>query len=162
MHECLARHRRRRNGDCRRSRRAVLVRRDAGGDRRFRETRFTIPGGGWLIGAPVPLPRAWVGEKRMAHLAGGAICEVFDALPKARGRTVLMLCVPEEGRPGRPMRDYALLLRRIAEIVEVEAHSRSRVIAHGRPSGIVALDHARRLLAADEAEYVMLVGSIAT
>lgn len=124
----------------------------------FGETRFTIPGGDWLIGAPVPLPRAWVGEKRMAHLAGGAICEVFDAMPDARGRTALMLCVAEEGRPGRPVRDYALLLSRIADIVEVEAHSRSRVIAHGRPSGIVALDHARRLLAADEAEYVMLVG----
>jgi 3-oxoacyl-[acyl-carrier-protein] synthase-1 len=124
----------------------------------FRETRFTTAGGDWLIGAPVPLPRAWVGEKRMAHLAAGAMSETFDAVPQARGRTALMLCMPEEGRPGRPVRDYALLLRRIAGIMEVEAHSRSRVIAHGRPSGIVALDHARRLLAAGEAEYVMLVG----
>ena len=40
----------------------------------FQETRFLGPGGEWLVGAPVPLPRNWIGEKRLAHLAAAAIC----------------------------------------------------------------------------------------
>ncbi|APO78555.1 3-oxoacyl-(acyl-carrier-protein) synthase protein (plasmid) [Rhizobium etli 8C-3] len=124
----------------------------------FRETRFLGPGGNWLIGAPVPLPRNWVGEKRMAYLAAGAICEAFEAVPEARGQTALILCLAEEGRTGRPAPDGARLLGRIAEIVESPPHGRSRIVAHGRPSGHVALEQARRILAAGEASYVMIAG----
>jgi hypothetical protein len=28
----------------------------------FCETQFIAPGGAWLLGAPVPLPRNWIGE----------------------------------------------------------------------------------------------------
>ena len=124
----------------------------------FRETRFRGPRGGWLIGAPVPLPRTWIGEKRIAHLAAGAIVEAFNGAPEARGQTALILCIGEEGRPGHPVRNPANLLRRIADMVEVEAYSRSRVIAHGRPSGHVALEQARRLISSGETPYIMIVG----
>lgn len=124
----------------------------------FQETRFVGPDGTGLIGAPVPLPRNWIGEKRTAHLAAGAICEAFEAVPQARGQTALILCLAEEDRPGRPVRDNAGLLRNIAEIVEVEPHARSRIVAHGRPSGHVALDQARRLIASGDAPYVMIAG----
>ncbi|MCV3207160.1 3-oxoacyl-ACP synthase [Mesorhizobium sp. YC-39] len=124
----------------------------------FQETRFVTSNHERLVGAPVPLPRNWIGEKRLAHLAAGAICEAFDAVPRARGQTALILCLAEEGRPGRPVRDGAGLLRRIADIVDVEPHARSRIIAHGRPSGHVALDQARRLIASGEAPYVMIAG----
>ncbi|UVK38455.1 3-oxoacyl-ACP synthase [Mesorhizobium sp. AR10] len=124
----------------------------------FQETRFVLPNDGRLIGAPVPLPRNWIGEKRMAHLAAGSIAEAFDAVPEARGQTALILCLAEENRPGRPVTNPAALLARIAEIVEVKPHARSRVVAHGRPSGHVALDHARRLLASEEVPYVMIAG----
>ncbi|OAP34579.1 3-oxoacyl-ACP synthase [Sinorhizobium glycinis] len=124
----------------------------------FQETRFLGSGGDWLIGAPVPLPRSWIGEKRMAHLAAGAICEAFEAAPEARDQTAVILCLAEEDRPGRPAPDGARLLRRIAEIVESSPHGRSRIVAHGRPSGHVALEQARRMLAANEAPYVMIAG----
>jgi len=124
----------------------------------FQETRFIGPGGEWLVGAPVPLPRNWIGEKRLAHMAAAAVCEAFEAAPEARGQTALMLCVAEEDRPGRPVRDPSALLRRIAEIVEVQPHPRSRIVAHGRPSGHVALDHARKLLASGEVSFVMIAG----
>lgn len=124
----------------------------------FQETRFVGPGGDWLIGAPVPLPRNWIGEKRMAHLAAGAICEAFECVPQAREQTALILCLAEEERPGRPVRDGSRLLRRIGEIVESPSHRRSRIVAHGRPSGHVALEQARRILAAGEAPYVMIAG----
>ncbi|MBP2234799.1 3-oxoacyl-[acyl-carrier-protein] synthase-1 [Sinorhizobium kostiense] len=124
----------------------------------FQETRFLGSGGNWLIGAPVPLPRNWIGEKRMTHLAAGAICEAFEAAPEARGKTALILCLAEEGRPDRPAPDGARLLNSIAEIAECPPHGRSRIVAHGRPSGHVALEQARRILATGEAPYVMIAG----
>ncbi|TIW01786.1 MAG: 3-oxoacyl-ACP synthase, partial [Mesorhizobium sp.] len=114
--------------------------------------------GEWLTGAPITLPRNWVGDRRMAHLAAGAICEAFERIPEARGQTALILCLPEGDRPGRAVSDNSVLIRRIAEIVELEPHPSSRTIAHGRPSGVVALDHARRLLASGEVPYVMIAG----
>jgi 3-oxoacyl-[acyl-carrier-protein] synthase-1 len=124
----------------------------------FRETGFVGSGADQIIGAAVPLPRNWIGEKRMAHLAAGAISEAFAGVPEARGNTALILCVAEEERTGRPVKDASTLIRRIADIIEVAAHTRSRVVAHGRPSGHVALDHARRLIASGEAPYVMIAG----
>lgn len=124
----------------------------------FQETRFVGSPSGKLTGAPIPLPHNWIGEKRMAHLAAAAICEAFEAVPQARGETALILCLPEESRPGRPVGENGPLLRRIGEIVEVEPHRRSRVIAHGRPSGHAALDQARRLIGSGEASYVMIAG----
>lgn len=124
----------------------------------FQETRFLGPSGEWLIGAPVPLPRNWIGEKRLAHMAAAAICEAFDPVPEARGAAALILCLAEENRPGRLPRDPVRLAARIAEIAEVRSPYRTRIVAHGRPSGHVALDIARRLLAAGEAPYVMVCG----
>ncbi len=125
----------------------------------FQETRFIGAGGDWLIGAPVPLPRNWLGEKRLAHLAAGAIVEALATVPKARvGETALILCLAEETRAGRLAPDGQSLLKRIGEIVEVSTHHRSRIIAHGRPSGIVALQQARKMLAEGEVEYVMIAG----
>jgi 3-oxoacyl-[acyl-carrier-protein] synthase-1 len=124
----------------------------------FQETRFTAGNGDWLTGAPVPLPRNWVGEKRLAHLAAGAICEAFETTPEARGQTDLILCLPEEDRPGRPVGENAALLHRIAEIVGVDPRTSTRIVTHGRPSGHVALDRARKMIADGEANYVMIAG----
>ncbi len=125
----------------------------------FQETRFIGAGGDWLIGAPVPLPRNWLGEKRLAHLAAGAIVEALQSVPKVVvGDTALILCLAEETRQGRLAPDGQSLLKRIGEIVEVSTHHRSRIIAHGRPSGIVALQQARKMLAEGEAEFVMIAG----
>ncbi|TCO70539.1 beta-ketoacyl synthase N-terminal-like domain-containing protein [Rhodovulum euryhalinum] len=124
----------------------------------FCETRFLGPDGEWQIGAPVPLPRNWIGEKRLAHLAAGAIAELFEAVPGAAGRAALILCLPEEDRPGRPVRDAAALAARIAAIVEIPPRTRTQIVAHGRPSGLVALRQARRMLAEGAAEYVVVAG----
>ncbi|WP_376705366.1 beta-ketoacyl synthase N-terminal-like domain-containing protein [Mesorhizobium sp. ISC25] len=124
----------------------------------FQETHFHQSPEARLTGAPVPLPRNWIGEKRMAHLAAGAISEAFEAVPQARGQTALILCLPEEDRPGRPVRDNSALLRRIGDIIQLAPHDHSRIVAHGRPSGHAAFDHARRLLASGEVSYVMIAG----
>lgn len=106
----------------------------------------------------MPLPRNWIGEKRMAHMAAAAICEAFEAAPQARADCALILCLAEEDRPGRPTPDGPRLAARIAEIVEAPAHRRTRIVAHGRPSGHVALQQARKLLAEGEVSHVMIAG----
>ena len=123
----------------------------------FRETRFLGSGGEWLVGAPVPLPRNWIGTKRLAHLAAAAICEIFEKVPDAEGRTSLILCLAEPDRPGRLPPDVTAFLRQVGEIAQLPAHARARIVAHGRPSGFVALAQARRLFERGE-EYVMIVG----
>ncbi|MFW8609580.1 3-oxoacyl-ACP synthase [Rhizobium beringeri] len=124
----------------------------------FRETGFVGPRGEWLVGAPVPMPRNWIGEQRLAHMAAAAICETFNAVPEARGKTALMLCLPEGDRQGRPLHDDATLSEEISRIAEIDLNLHSRIIAHGRPSGHVALDQARRLLAQDAIPYVLIAG----
>lgn len=124
----------------------------------FQETNLVGPGNEWLIGAPVQLPRNWIGEKRFAHMTAAAVNEAFESLPEARSQTALILCVAEQDRPGRPYHDDAALLRRITGIAELDPHPASRIVAHGRPSGHVALDYARRLIAAGEVPYVMIAG----
>ena len=124
----------------------------------FAETRFIGSGGDWLIGAAVPLPRNWIGTKRMAHLAAGAIVEVLRREPAAEADAALILCLAEEGRPGRPVRDADAFARQVAEIVELPARTRTRIVAHGRPSGFVALDRARRLLDEGTTRHVVIAG----
>ena len=82
----------------------------------------------------------------MAHLAAAAVCEAFEKVPQARGRIPLFLCLAEDDRAGRPVRDHSNLLRRIGQIADIDQHSLCRVVAYGRSRRRVALDHARKLI----------------
>jgi 3-oxoacyl-[acyl-carrier-protein] synthase-1 len=124
----------------------------------FQETRFLGLGGNWLIGAPVPLPRNWIGQKRMVHLAAGAVADALAAAPGAEADMALILCLAEDTRPGRPVTDPEAFLRDLAAIVSLPARTRTQLIAHGRPSGFVALDRARKLLAEGAAGHVLILG----
>lgn len=124
----------------------------------FQETRFMGSGGNWLVGAPVPLPRNWIGEKRMAHMAAAAITEVFENIPSARDTSALILCLAEDTRPGTLTPDPTRLVRRIGEIVTTNEPLKTRVVAHGRPSGFVALGTARNMIERGDAENVLIVG----
>jgi 3-oxoacyl-[acyl-carrier-protein] synthase I len=124
----------------------------------FAETRFMGARGGAMVGAPVAMPRPWIGERQLAHMAAAAMIEAFDAVPQARDQAVLVLCLPEPGRPGTPVRDPAGLLRRIDAILGLNGLNRSRVVAHGRPGGLVAIEQARRLLADRRAPFVIIAG----
>ena len=123
----------------------------------FQETRFPRGGGEWLVGAPVPMPRNWMGTKRLAHMCAAAICEVFERVPEAADTTDLILCLAEDSRQGRLVNDGAALVRMIAEIVRLSDRQRVRLVPHGRPSGFVALQTARRMLS-DGSDYVMILG----
>ncbi len=120
----------------------------------FAETRF-MGSDGWLIGGAVPLPRNWIGVKRMAHLAAGALADLGRQMPGGLAGVPILLCLAELDRPGRPVPDPAILAGLLAEILQIPA-PRLQIIAHGRPSGFVALDRARRLIAAGEDPVVIL------
>lgn len=122
----------------------------------FAETRFIGVNGEWLIGAAVPLPRAWIGEKRLAHLATGAVADVLKG--RELRDTALILCLPEPGRPGRPIADDVAFMRRITDLLEIPSGVRSQIVAHGRPSGVAALERARKLLREANVEQVLIVG----
>lgn len=125
----------------------------------FAETRFLGPDGEWLIGGAVPLPRNWIGVKRMAHLAAGALADLRrQTLAGSRdvlSNVPILLCLAEEDRPGRPVPDPAVLTGLLSEILQIFL-PRLQIIAHGRPSGFVALDRARRLVAAGEDRVIIL------
>jgi 3-oxoacyl-[acyl-carrier-protein] synthase-1 len=124
----------------------------------FRETRFLGPGGDWLVGAGVPLPRNWIGTRRLAHLAAGAIVEALAQVPGLEADAALILCLAEENRPGRPVTVATAFARMLGEIAEIPAATRTRVVAHGRPGGFVALQTARRLLSEGQARAVVICG----
>ncbi|AZO09371.1 MULTISPECIES: 3-oxoacyl-ACP synthase [unclassified Mesorhizobium] len=124
----------------------------------FQETQFIGAKAAALIGAPVPLPRNWIGAKRLAHMAAGAISEAINLAPRQSRQMPVLLCLAEDDRAGRPYGDGSALLRKIVEIVQIEPHDGSRIITHGRPAGHVALDHARKLLNSGQASSVVIAG----
>lgn len=124
----------------------------------FQETRFLGSGGEWQIGAPVPLPRNWIGVKRLAHLAAGALHDIYGKVPEARTDAALILCIAEPDRPGTLTGDGAELAKLILQILDLPDRTSVRVIAHGRPSGLVALDQARRMLSRGDADRVLVLG----
>ena len=125
----------------------------------FQETQFMTPGGDWLLGAPVPLPRDWVGEKRLAHLAAGAVVDALDGQAGALADLQIVLCLAEPTRPGRPVRNVERFGLRVLEHSGLPATTKLHVVSHGRPSGLVALERVRRMFRRDETDHALIVGA---
>lgn len=124
----------------------------------FAETRFVGAGSDWLIGAAVPLPRNWIGPKRLAHLAAGSIIEILRQYPMAEQHLELILCLSEPDRKGRPVQHSDGFAKLVLEIAELPPETVVKIVEHGRPSGFVALERARKSLATNQAKYVLIVG----
>lgn len=124
----------------------------------FQETRFFSNGTDALIGAPVPMPRNWIGERRLAHLAAGAIVDALDRHWSELGRLLLVLCVAESDRPGRPLQDVEDFAARVREFSGLSPETRTFVAEHGRPAGFVALDRVRAAFDENKADHALIVG----
>lgn len=124
----------------------------------FQETKFHRIGDEFVIGAPVPLPREWIGEKRMAHLAAAAVTEAIEDHEWLTDKTVVLLCIAEQNRPGRPIRDVRSFLSHISRITGRDIGRGCIVVAHGRPSGHIALEKAREILKEGNASNVLILG----
>merc|ERR1711960_87237 len=90
-------------------------------------------------------------------MCAAAISEVFERVPEAADKTDLILCLAEDSRQGRLIRDGAAFVGMISGIVRLSERQRVRLVSHGRPSGFVALQTARRMLS-DGSDYVMILG----
>ncbi|MDA8587055.1 3-oxoacyl-ACP synthase [Rhodobacteraceae bacterium] len=124
----------------------------------FAETRFVGSDGNWMIGAAVPLPRNWIGQKRMVHLAAGAMVDILDSVPDLSQDDALILCLAERDRPGKPVIDIARFAEELAHVTKTSSKIRTRIIENGRPSGFAALQQAEKLIAEGKANRVLVVG----
>ena len=124
----------------------------------FQETRFVGTGGQRQIGAPVLLPRNWIGEKRLAHLAAGAIVDALEGHWHELGKLLLVLCLAEPGRRGRPVRDVERFAAQVRQYSGLDPRTRTFIAEHGRPSGFVALDRVRAAFAEGSADHALVVG----
>lgn len=124
----------------------------------FQETKFHRLGDEFVIGAPVPLPREWIGEKRMAHLAAAALTEAIGDHEWLPDKTAVLLCIAEENRPGRPIRDVPSFLSHVSRITGHDISQGCITVAHGRPSGLVALDKARKIFKEGNASSILIIG----
>lgn len=113
----------------------------------FRETRFMDNGGEWIMGCEVPMEQSWRGKTKLIKMAAATIRECLDGnkniIPKA---TPLLLCLSEHDRKGRVIDDDNQFFLDLLEELGLEFHEKSRIIASGRVSVAVALQHARQLI----------------
>jgi 3-oxoacyl-[acyl-carrier-protein] synthase-1 len=123
----------------------------------FRETRFRAGEEDWLIGAPVPLTRDWIGPARMTRLLAATLAELRRRRPDLAQDCGLILCLAEEDRPGRPVQDARAVAAEALDIAGMARATPVRIVAHGRPSGFVALGEVAKSLAAG-ARNVIVAG----
>jgi 3-oxoacyl-[acyl-carrier-protein] synthase-1 len=104
--------------------------------------------GEWLIGCPVPFEEGWRGRERLLRMLIPALGECLVAKGSVPdSEIVLLVCVAEPERPGRPDGLDGSLVREVEERLGSYFHPASGVIARGRVGGAEALDHARRAIA---------------
>lgn len=124
------------------------------------ETRFVDATGEWVMAHQVPLPHPWIGRTRLMRMATMVIEECLAGIPRCDWtRIPLLLCVAEQERPGRLEGLDDVLFKEIQQELSAEFAASSAILAHGRISAGVALNHARRLLSSTAAPYVLVVAT---
>jgi 3-oxoacyl-[acyl-carrier-protein] synthase-1 len=125
----------------------------------FNETRFMDRLGEWIIGSTVPLDPPSRGREKLERMAASAIAE---CLPRLGGispsKVPLLLCVAEEGRPGRIGDLDGGLLSAVSARLGTQFASSSTVIANGRVGGVEAIVRARQLID-DGYPFCLVAGS---
>ncbi|PUB17265.1 3-oxoacyl-ACP synthase [Yoonia sediminilitoris] len=112
----------------------------------FEETVFLGPKQVPLVGAPVHLPRPWQGEKRLIHLAAGAIHDLLSQAGAQSADAELVICLAEQDRPGAIHVDVNRLLRLLQEHTGFRPVSDAIVLREGRTAGGIALGHAQNIV----------------
>lgn len=126
----------------------------------FQETRFIDDGGEWIMGCEVPLEQPWRGKTKLLKLAAMAIRECLEDHGQIKPEQApLLLCLPETERPGRVLTDDNAFFFELQQELGMQFHAKSRVIAMGRVSAGVALQHTRKLLQAGTARQVIIAAA---
>ncbi len=111
------------------------------------ESRFLDSAGEVIMTCPVPLAEPREMPARLARMAAMAIEECLDEVPPADGEGLpVLVCVAEEGRPGRAGGLDACLLADIEAELGGRFSSASALISLGRTGVASALTRARDLV----------------
>ena len=127
-------------------------------------TRFRGRNGDWVMGHAVPLPEPWVGVAKLARMAEMAAreCLAGAGLDAASldGTLPLLLCTAERDRPGRlEQLDERLSAELQAALAPQLSTQHSAIVPLGRTAVLAALGQARRLIAGQHAEQVLIVAA---
>jgi 3-oxoacyl-[acyl-carrier-protein] synthase-1 len=123
-------------------------------------TRFMGSDGAWIVAHQVPMAQPWQGVTKLAKMAALAIEEALQHLPKSEWASLsVLLCAAEATRVGRIATLDAELGERIDAELGVSLVARANVVPHGRVGMAVALHHARRLMAEQGAQRVLIVAA---
>lgn len=111
------------------------------------ETRFMDDGGEWMLGCPVPGDLSLRGRDQIVDLAASSISECLQRVLGVKAHDVpLLICVAEQGRPGRPEGMDEWVLSDVQAALKLKPNSDSAVFAQGRTGILAALRTAERLL----------------
>jgi 3-oxoacyl-[acyl-carrier-protein] synthase-1 len=124
------------------------------------ETRFMGSAGEWIMAHQVPMAEPWRGRARLVKMAVMAIVECLAHVPPIDwARIPLLLCVAERERPGRTDGLDAELFAEIQRELDVEFAATSLIIPQGRVSACLGLMHARQLISAGSAQFVLIAAA---
>lgn len=124
------------------------------------ETHFIDAAGDRIMAHQVELDAPWRGLPKLAKMAAMAIDEALEGVARPEWRRIpLLLCVAEEGRPGRTAGLDATLLARVQEELGTDFSPASATVAHGRVAVAVAMAQARALLAGGQAQRVVVAAA---
>ena len=123
------------------------------------ETRFMDTGGEWIMGSQVPLEKPWRGKSKLLRLIEPSIRECLTDLDTAEICHIpLLLCLPEDGRPGRLDGLDDSLFDDIADASGLNFHANSAIISNGCVGGAQAVKQAFTLIFNIRHPYCLIVG----
>ena len=123
----------------------------------FQETRFMDSAGEWILGCQVPMEEFWQGKNKLIKMAATAINEVIRYRPDVvPAEMPLLLCLAEQERPGRVVKDDTQLYLDLQEELGFEFNDQSLLISGGHVSVTIALKHARELIHRHGKRHVMV------
>lgn len=113
----------------------------------IQETPFTDQAGEPISACLSDIDTSVQGQERLVQLATAALQQCLDADPSiVCAHTPLILCLPERGRPGRPIDDEDDFFAAVQNVLGCSFSAQSRILTHGHVAAAVALRHARQLL----------------
>lgn len=123
------------------------------------ETRFMDAGGEWIMGSQVPLEKPWRGKSKLLHLIEPSIRECLSNIdPTETGHIPLLLCLPEDDRPGRLDGLDESLFNNIGEASGLIFHAHSTIISNGCVGGAQAIKQAFTLILNNRHPYCLIAG----
>jgi 3-oxoacyl-[acyl-carrier-protein] synthase-1 len=124
------------------------------------ETRFIDSTGRWIMAHQVELGAPWRGLTKLARMAAIAIEEALRDVPRRQWREVpLVLCLAEKDRPGRMDGLDEKLVPMIESELGAHFSEHSAIVTQGRVSTAVATLGARRLIAEDKTQRVLIAAT---